>query len=233
MHKDSLRNMHKCHNRRGKSRILAITESLLDSSVSDSESMSNGYTCFRKDPDHTLFAENTYTSERRGGIILLVKQELNPTNHENSDDGAEILWVSLALQPKLEWLVGVYYRAEVDELIMMKKKLWFNTLNRQRKHPTPRWFQFSEHQLSYEESLAGFHRCDTGPFSYAYSRQTSLLQATQRPSHAVRHFHHWGTVVSRVTTEARKSIYTPKGDYEDSTIASVSLNGRNFWVAKA
>ena len=51
-----------------------------------------------KDRDPALYSKNAYIGERRGGILLLVKQELNPTHHEKSDADADILWVSLALQ---------------------------------------------------------------------------------------------------------------------------------------
>ena len=63
------------------------------------------------------------------------------------------------------------------------KNLRFNTLNRQRKHPTPRWFKFSEHQLGrllcYEESGARLNRCDTRSFSQANSWYT--YQRRQHP----------------------------------------------------
>ena len=103
---------------------------------------------------------------------------------------------------KLKWLVGICYRPEVDELMMMEKNLWFNKLNRQWKQPTPRWFQFSEHQLgqflSCKESRAVFYRCDTRPFS-----QANIWYIHQRRQHPGPGFYkiqwtNWGSHTAQV-----------------------------------
>ena len=92
--------------------IITITETWLDSTITDAEFTPRGYTCFRKDRNPSDYSENTYSNLRRGGVLLLVKQNLNPTHYEKGDTDAEIIWVSLALQPKFEWLVGVCCRPE-------------------------------------------------------------------------------------------------------------------------
>ena len=159
------------------------------SSVSDSE--------FR-----TLYTENTYTSERRGGILLLVKQELNPTHYEKSDADAEILLVSLALKPKLEWLVGVCYRPEVDVLMMMEKIcdlihstdneniLLFGDFNFRNIN----WDDYSGTRKVEQDFIDAIRDHFLTQIVNIPTRGDNILDlallATQRPSHAVRHFHH-------------------------------------------
>ena len=103
---------------------------------------------------------------------------------------------------KLKWLVGICYRPEVDELMIMEKNLWFNKLNRQWKQPTPRWFQFSEHQLgqllSCKESRAVFYRCDTRPFSQASIRYIHQRRQHPGPGFYKIQWTNWGSHTAQV-----------------------------------
>ena len=101
--------------------VLAITETWLDQSVSDSEFTPQGYISFRKDRDIKMYSENRYKSENRGGILLMVKSELNATRYTEADADAEILWMQVNPHPRVEWLFGVCYRPEVDEELMMPR----------------------------------------------------------------------------------------------------------------
>ena len=57
--------------------VLAITETFLDASILDSE-FPDGYKTFRKDRDISWYKEGTYSETNRGGVLLLIKEELNP-----------------------------------------------------------------------------------------------------------------------------------------------------------
>ena len=56
--------------------VIAITETWLDSSISDTEFTPGGYTTFRKDRDITNYPSGTYVQNNRGGVLLLVKTTL-------------------------------------------------------------------------------------------------------------------------------------------------------------
>ena len=73
--------------------VIAITETWLDSSISDTEFTPGGYTTFRKDLDITNYPSGTYVQNNRGGVLLLIKNYLSPTIYTDADVEAEIIWV--------------------------------------------------------------------------------------------------------------------------------------------
>ena len=101
--------------------IVAITETWLDNSVLDQVFTPDGYKAFRKDRDISFYTENTYSMSNRGGVLFLIKSELNPTEYTKSDVKAEILWVQINPHPNVEYLYGVCYRPEVEEEVMTSR----------------------------------------------------------------------------------------------------------------
>ena len=101
--------------------VIAITETWLDNTVNNTEFTPDGYTAFRKDRDINHYNPGTYTQNERGGVLLLVKNLLNPVIYTEADVDAEIVWVTLNPHPNLSWLVGVCYRPETDEQFMLNK----------------------------------------------------------------------------------------------------------------
>ena len=107
--------------------IIAITETFLDKTITDEEFTPSGFKCFRKDRNTAWYCDGTYVNENRGGVLLLIKEELNPTIHKSSDTEAEILWVSTSVDPRNDWIFGVCYRPEVDEEHILPKII--NSIN--------------------------------------------------------------------------------------------------------
>ena len=107
--------------------IIAITETFLDKTITDEEFTPSGFKCFRKDRNPAWYCDGTYVTENRGGVLLLIKEELNPTIHKSSDTEAEILWVSTSVDPRNDWIFGVCYRPEVDEEYILPKII--NSIN--------------------------------------------------------------------------------------------------------
>lgn len=101
--------------------VVAVTETFLDISIDEAEFTPPGYKAFRKDRNISWYKAGTYTDTNRGGVLLLIKEELNPVLHIASDVSAEILWVSTSLNPSTDWLFGVCYRPEVDEDLMLPR----------------------------------------------------------------------------------------------------------------
>ena len=100
--------------------ILAITETFLDKSISDNEFTPQGYKAFRKDRVTAHYRDGTYVDQNRGGVLLLIKDDLNPDQHPASSVEAELLWVTVDIDSKNQWLIGVCYRPEVDEDFMLE-----------------------------------------------------------------------------------------------------------------
>ena len=69
--------------------VIAVTETWFDNSIGDSEFTPDGFTTFRKDRNTNNYNPGTYTQNDRAGVLLLIKNYLNPD--------AEILWVTLIL----------------------------------------------------------------------------------------------------------------------------------------
>ena len=101
--------------------IIAVTETWLDASISDSEFTPQGYVTFRKDRNIDYYAANIYRNENRGGVLMMVKSELNATRYTRAEVNAEIMWIQINPYPKAEWLYGVCYRPEVDEEEMLSR----------------------------------------------------------------------------------------------------------------
>ena len=101
--------------------IIAVTETWLDASISDSEFTPQGYVIFRKDRNINHYAANTYRNENRGGVLMMVKSELKATRYTRGEVNAEIMWIQINPHPKAEWLYGVCYRPEVDEEEMLNR----------------------------------------------------------------------------------------------------------------
>ena len=62
--------------------------------------------------DAEFTPEGCYTLEDRGGVLIRVKSNLNPTSYEYGDVDAEIVWVEIHPDPKTSIVVGAAYRPE-------------------------------------------------------------------------------------------------------------------------
>jgi len=78
--------------------IVAVSETWFDSSVLNSKFIISGYTCFRQDRRIELFDDELYANEARGGVIILVKDDLRP-DLVYFDVGAEL--ISCIIRPKV------------------------------------------------------------------------------------------------------------------------------------
>ena len=101
--------------------IVIITETWLDPEILDSEFTPDGYKVFRKDRDINIYPIGTYQAKNRGGVLILVKAELNPVKEPNGDVDAEIIWIRINPVPKVSWLIGGCYRPEVEEEKMLDR----------------------------------------------------------------------------------------------------------------
>ena len=63
----------------------------------------------------------TYTVEDRGGVLLLIKDNLNPTLFVPDNADAEILRVAICPHTDIQWQVGVCYTQEEDQAHMIQK----------------------------------------------------------------------------------------------------------------
>ena len=90
--------------------VLAVTETWFDDQVSDTEFVPADYSCFRRDRNISDYALGTYENKARGGVLFLIKKDLNPTPYSSGDTSAEILWVEIKPHSKVSWLLGVCYR---------------------------------------------------------------------------------------------------------------------------
>ena len=85
---------------RAKANVIAITETWLDSSITDSEVMIPGYNIVRKD-----------RSTLGGGVCLYVKDTLAyNTRTDLSDDQFEAIWINLLSKKTKPILIGCVYR---------------------------------------------------------------------------------------------------------------------------
>ena len=74
--------------------LLCFT-TIVSGTISDTEFTTGGYTTFRKDRGITNYTSGTYVQNNRGGVLLLIKNYLNPTIYTDADVEAEIIWVTL------------------------------------------------------------------------------------------------------------------------------------------
>ena len=63
--------------------------------------------------------------EARGGVLIMVKANLNPTPYEEGNVDADILWIMISLQPNVTWLIGGCHHTEEDKAQILEK---INTL---------------------------------------------------------------------------------------------------------
>ena len=99
---------------------IAITEAWLFSDIADSEFTPPHHTCFRKYRRIHVYTPGTYTVEDRGGVPILIKDNLNPTLFIPGNADADILWVTISPQPNIQWQVGVCYRPEDQAHVLQK-----------------------------------------------------------------------------------------------------------------
>ena len=67
--------------------ILIITETWFDDTVQDSEYLPKGYKSFRQDRQLDFYKPGTYVNKQRGGVLILCKENLNPTRYTKADVG--------------------------------------------------------------------------------------------------------------------------------------------------
>ena len=72
----------------------------------DTEFAPDGYVVFRKDRNLKFYPEGTYVKEKRGGVLMLIKGNLNPCIYDKGECDAELLWVTVSVN-KVSLLVGV------------------------------------------------------------------------------------------------------------------------------
>ena len=75
----------------------------------------------KKIEKYIFYTPVTYTVEDRGGVLLLIKDNLNPTLFVPDNADAEILRVTISPQTNIQWQVGVCYRQEEDQAHMIQK----------------------------------------------------------------------------------------------------------------
>ena len=85
---------------------------------------------FQKGKKTKNFSPNTYTTEDKDVILLLIKNNLNPTPFTPGDTDVEILWVTISPHPNIKWQIGVCYRPENDQALILEQNQGFNKLNR-------------------------------------------------------------------------------------------------------
>ena len=91
--------------------IIAISETWLDKEVMSSEFTPEGYITYRKDRNIKDYTEGTYVQSDRGGVLIMLKGELNP--HDIVDDiEAEMLWLSITPYKDTTLRIGVVYRPD-------------------------------------------------------------------------------------------------------------------------
>ena len=100
---------------------MVVTETWLTKEVSNTEFCPPGYLVFRKDRNLSDYPPGTYQREERGGVMILVKGNLNPELVKSADANAEILWLTVNPINREPWLIGACYRPEVAEQVMIEK----------------------------------------------------------------------------------------------------------------
>ena len=98
--------------------IIAISETWLDSSISDSEISINGYTVIRSD-----------RNREGGGVCLYIKDNLAFNYRSDlSNDNVESLWVDILLPKTKPIVVGVCYRPPKDKSFLDHFELIFSKI---------------------------------------------------------------------------------------------------------
>ena len=73
-------------------------------------------------------------SGRQGGVMPLIKDNLNPTPVLPGNIDTEILWVTTSSHPNIQWQVGVRHRPEDHSHVTKNKQI--NKYNRKSKLST-------------------------------------------------------------------------------------------------
>ena len=92
--------------------IVAICETWLDKSISNSEFEISGYKTFRVDQSLDFYPEGTYSVEAKGGVLLMITEYLKPEVCESLSCKAEILWCNIFPSTRHCVTFGVVNRAE-------------------------------------------------------------------------------------------------------------------------
>ena len=92
--------------------IACVSETWLDDEVMDAEVECPGYRVFRRDRNLKDYPEGMFTQSARGGVLILVKSDLNPTQANLLDFGTEIIWVSINPSGANSLLLAACYRPE-------------------------------------------------------------------------------------------------------------------------
>ena len=88
--------------------IIAVTETWFDSNIKESKFKKFGYSFFAKPRSWFFYTDGTFVNEARGGVLILVQDELNPVSFDNGNDSAETIWCKV--QPKkLDPIIFVVY----------------------------------------------------------------------------------------------------------------------------
>ena len=87
--------------------VVGITESWATGEIMDSELSMEGYVLFRED-------RRDCEAVRGGGVILYVKESLNPGVFRPVTDFPEQVWCSIKMNRREELLIGVCYRSGSD-----------------------------------------------------------------------------------------------------------------------
>ena len=82
--------------------VIGITESWGDGDVSDSEFSIPGFTMFRSDRQ---------LKHRGGGVLLYVRNELNPLEVKMKSNFADQIWCQVNVNDSDALLIGVCYRS--------------------------------------------------------------------------------------------------------------------------
>ena len=101
--------------------LVAITETWLTCDITNQEFVPHGFTCFRLDRQINFYSAGTYQRNARGGVLILVKEGLNVVLIEDQRTQAEILWIKMFPDETSPVIVGVCYRPEVDEDIILER----------------------------------------------------------------------------------------------------------------
>ena len=92
--------------------IICISETWCNKDILDSELVVPNYVVFRRDRNIDHFIPGTFTATARGGVMILLKQHLQPTVSTINDHKTESLWLIIKVNNG-DLLLGVCYRPEV------------------------------------------------------------------------------------------------------------------------
>ena len=100
--------------------IVAICETWLSSDINEAEFAIPGYKVFRKDRDLKFYEEGTYSMLERGGVLLLIRDYLDPEEYIQANVPAEIIWCTITVGHQ-KTLIGAAYRPERGKLYNLEK----------------------------------------------------------------------------------------------------------------